>query len=83
MKNGWHFVDTHFHDGVTKISRIVLPERGCQYIVYEILPQINTYIIQDAKPKIFDARLTIIFRMGQWPCRLLFYLYSQQMYRLC
>ena len=28
---------------------------------------------QDATPKIVDALLTLIFRLGLWPCRLLFY----------
>jgi len=40
-------------------------EEGCQYIVYELLPQINTYIAQDTKAKIVDAMLRLILRMGQ------------------
>jgi len=39
--------------------------KGSKYIVYLLLPPINTYITQDAKPKMIDAPLTAIFGMGQ------------------
>lgn len=51
--------------------------KGRKYIIYGLLPQINTWITHDAKPKIVDARLTLIFRMRHWPWRLLFCLWWQ------
>jgi len=47
---------------------------GRKYIVYESLPQLNTYTTQDVKPNIIDAPLMLSFRMGQWLCHFLFYL---------
>jgi hypothetical protein len=38
---------------------------GSQYVVYEWLQPITTYVTQDAHPKIIDALLIVIFRMGQ------------------
>jgi len=57
--------------------------KGRQYIVYGLLPQINTYITQDEMPKIFDAMLMLIFRIGLWLCCLLFCLWRQRIQRLC
>jgi len=45
---------------------------GSQYLVYEWLQPFATEVTQDAQPKIVDSPLTLIFRMGQWPCGLLF-----------
>jgi len=39
--------------------------KGRHSIVYESLPQSNTWISQDARPKIVHAPLTLIFRIGQ------------------
>jgi len=38
------------------------------YIVYELLPQSNIYINKDEIPKIVDAPLMLIFRMGHRVC---------------
>jgi len=56
---------------------------GHQNIVSELVPQISTLITHDAKPKVVDARLTLIFRIGQWPCRFPFCLYRQSSHSLC
>jgi len=57
--------------------------KGGQCIVYELLPQINRWITKEAKPKIIDARLTLIFRVVQWPCRLLFCLSRLPIHQVC
>jgi len=38
---------------------------GSQYLVYEWLQPFATEVTEDAQPKIVDAQLTLIFRMGQ------------------
>jgi len=38
---------------------------GSQYLVYEWLQPFATEFTQDAHPRIVDALLTLIFRMGQ------------------
>jgi hypothetical protein len=44
---------------------------GCQYLVYEYLQPIVTWVTQDAQPEIVDTPWNLIFRMGQWMCCLL------------
>jgi len=39
--------------------------KGSQYLVYGCLKPIASYITDDARPKIVDAPLRLIFRMGQ------------------
>ena len=41
---------------------------GGQYLSYDYLQPIATQITQDARPKIVDAPLTLISRMGQGAC---------------
>jgi len=57
--------------------------KGCQYIVYELSPQINIQITQEVKPKIVDPQLMLIFRMGRWLCRLQCCMERQPIHRLC
>ena len=54
------------HDGM------IYNLKGRQYLVYEWLQPFATEVTQNAQPKIVDSRLTLIFRMGQWPYGLLF-----------
>jgi len=51
---------------------IVSATKGSQYFIYGCSQPIATEVTQDGKPKIFDTRLTLIFRMGQWSCCCLF-----------
>jgi len=44
---------------------IVFDLEGSQYFVYEWLHPIGTWFTKDAKPKIIDALLKLIFRRGQ------------------
>jgi len=41
-----------------------------QYVIYDRLHPITTLITHDARAKIFDTLLTIMFRMGQGACLL-------------
>jgi len=42
--------------------------KGGPYLIDECLQPIATQITQDARPKIVDTPLTLIFRMGQGAC---------------
>jgi hypothetical protein len=46
--------------------------KGCQYSDYGYMPYHSPWIIQDVTPKIVDALLTLIFRLGMRPCHFLF-----------
>jgi len=50
---------------------------GNLYHIYEYLQPITTQINHDAKPKIIDALLMLIFNMGQGACRFLFCIWMQ------
>jgi hypothetical protein len=43
----------------------VFASKGSQYLVYGCWKPFTSYITQDARLKIVDTRLTLIFRMGQ------------------
>jgi len=45
---------------------------GSQYLIYEWLQPFATEVTQDAPPKIGDAPMMLIFRVGHWPYSLLF-----------
>jgi len=49
--------------------------QGGQYLSYDYPQPIATQIIQDARPKIVDAPLTLISRIGQGVCLSIFWLY--------
>jgi len=51
---------------------IIFELDGSQYLVYKWLQPSATEVTQDAQPKIFDAPLKLIFRMGQQPYSALF-----------
>jgi len=51
---------------------IVSASKGSQYVIYGHLQPIDIYVTPDAKSKISDALLMLIFRMGKWPCHLQF-----------
>jgi len=40
-------------------------DKGCQHAAYTSVQQFTTQITNDAKPKIVDALLTLIFRSGK------------------
>jgi hypothetical protein len=44
---------------------MILDLKGSQYFVYEWLQLIDTQLTQHAQPKIVDAPLKPMFRMGQ------------------
>jgi len=46
--------------------------KGHHNFVYEGLPQRDSEITQDARPNIFEAPLTLMFRMGQGACQFRF-----------
>jgi len=49
-------------------AAIIFAPKGGQYLIYGCLQPITSGITQDARPKIIDAPLTVIFRMGQGAC---------------
>ena len=51
---------------------LVFASKGAQYSMYGCLQPDAIYMTRDTKPKIVDIPLTLIFRMGQWPCHFLF-----------
>ena len=51
---------------------VIYELEGSQYLIYEWLKPFATDVTQNAQPKIVDAPLKLIFRMGQWPCCFLF-----------
>jgi len=63
----WHSFSRWGTDGVA----IIFAPEGSHYLIFEWLHPITTSVAQDAEPKSFDVTLTLIFRIGQWPCRLL------------
>ena len=60
--------------GRQRVSSSVAYE-GSQYPIDDCLQPIATQITQDARQRINDTLLTLIFRMGQGACRFLFCLY--------
>jgi hypothetical protein len=48
---------------------IIFDLEGIQYLVYKWMQPIGTWVIQAAQPKVVEAALKLIFRMGQWSCR--------------
>jgi hypothetical protein len=54
-----------------------LAYKGGQYSISYSLQPFTTKITKDAKPKIVDAPLTLIFMMGQGAYRILFALQGQ------
>jgi len=57
--------------GRVRVTLVFAP-KGHQYLINECLHPITTWITQDAKRSNVKAPLTLIFRMGQWLCRVLF-----------
>jgi len=61
---------------------VVFAFKGCQYLINGCLEPIRTEITQDTMLTIVDTPLTLILRLGRWPCCWLFPLYNMQMHRL-
>jgi len=61
----------------------VFAHKGSQYCYYGLMLSLSLVIIQDARPEIGDAPLTLISRMGQRACRLPFHIESRPITRLC
>jgi len=57
--------------------------KGCHYFLYQLLQEIAAWITQDAKLRIVDALLMLIFRLGQCLCRCSFCLFRLPIRRLC
>jgi hypothetical protein len=55
----------------------VFAHKGGQYCYYGLMLSRSLVIIQDARPEIGDAPLTLISRMGQRACRLPFHTESR------
>jgi len=53
-------------------AAIFFNSKESQYFVYEWLQPIATNVTQDGQVKIINAPLTLILRMRQWPCWILF-----------
>jgi hypothetical protein len=47
---------------------IAFAPKGGQYLIYGYLQPITTEVTQDLQSKIVDGKLTLIFRIGKWPC---------------
>lgn len=52
-----------------------LDYKGGLYIIYECLQRIAAHITQDAGRKIYDAPFTLIFRLGNGPYVILFWIW--------
>jgi len=65
-KNRWHSIDTNLHDGTGSMSVLFLPRKAAN------TSTIATYVTKDIQPTIVNSPLTLVFRMGQWQCHLLF-----------
>jgi hypothetical protein len=55
----------------------IFVDKGGQYCHYGLMLSRSLVIIQDARPEIGDAPLTLISWMGQGACRLPFYIESR------
>jgi len=55
----------------------IFAHKGGQYCYYGLMLSRSLVIIQDASPEIGDVPLTLISRMGQRACRLLFHIESR------
>jgi len=53
--------------------------KGGQYYHYDLMLSRNPVIIQDIRPEISDAPLTLISPMGQLACHLPFYIESRSL----
>jgi hypothetical protein len=60
----------------------IFAHKGGQYCHYGLMLSRSLVIIQDARPEMGDAPLTLISRMGQQACRLLFHIDSRPITRL-
>jgi hypothetical protein len=60
----------------------IFAHKGGQYCHYGLMLSRSLVIIQDARPEIGDAPLTLISRMGQRACRLPFHIESRPITRL-
>jgi hypothetical protein len=60
----------------------IFAHKGGQYCHYGLMLSRNLVIIQDARPEMRDAPLTLISRMGQRACRLPIHIESRPMTRL-
>ena len=56
---------------------VIFAHKGGQYCHYGLILSHSLVIIQDARPEIGDAPLTLISRMGQRPCCLPFHIESR------
>ena len=53
--------------GRERVASVFAPKGG-QYLIYRCLKSIASWITQDARPKIDDAPLMLIFKLGRWVC---------------
>jgi len=72
-----------FSEWGRECAAVVFAHKGGQYFIYGCLQPITTEITHNAKPNISNARLMLIFRIGQWLCHFLFCLYWLPLHSLC
>jgi len=60
----------------------IFAHKGCQYCHYGLMLSRSLVIIQDARPAIGDALLTLILQMGQHACRWPFHIEGRPITRL-
>jgi len=65
----WHW----FLGGGSNMVVVPFAYKGGQYCRYGLMLLRSPVIIQDARPEICHATLTLISQMGQWECHLPFY----------
>jgi len=63
-----------FVEGGSDIVTSIFTHKGRQYFDYGLMPLHSTFIIQETRPEIVDAPLTLMSRMGQQACRFPFFL---------
>jgi len=80
MTLNWCKVDGHFHIRVVTVSLSLLPIMAANTLVMDYSEQITYQLPSLQDQTIVEAPLRLIFRLGQWLCRLLFCWYRLPMH---
>jgi len=81
--NRWRTIDAYFQVWAVIVVRYVLLTSATNMSVLHNRNKMQFSITCLTRPWIVDAVVTLIFRMGQWPWRLLFRLWGLPIRRLC
>jgi len=82
-KNCWRSVDAHSKNGAVTVTAISFANKCGQYVRYAYQRASHWWITKLTRPQIVDALLTLMLRMGRWPCCYLFCQWKLPIRRLC